>query len=296
MTNIRTATWTNIGTNVADCNNNIDNILAEAGLDYKVISRPAYTEVDGQKIELPNHHVVLRESDNHVYQVAKNSYNICQNRDAFSIVEEFGDDIKVVKAGECPNGMVYLIGEMPEIKVLDDAFKPHVILQNSHNADFALKSAIVPLRMVCQNQFNVAFREAGNSFTIKHTSTIGSRIANMNEMLKGATEYLTEFNRNAEQLAVKKVDFNKFVAQLFPDNTEMTERQLAKMEENRQTMLTAYNSTDNANFKGTAWGIMNAAMDYDTHRKSRGGDESKFINTVVFPTFARDVYNMLQAA
>ena len=79
MTNTRTATWTNIGTNVADCNNNIDNILAEAGLDYKVISRPAYTEVDGQKIELPNHHVVLRESDNHVYQVAKNSYNICQN-------------------------------------------------------------------------------------------------------------------------------------------------------------------------------------------------------------------------
>lgn len=33
----RTTTWNNIGTNVETCNNNVNEVLLKAGLDYEVI-------------------------------------------------------------------------------------------------------------------------------------------------------------------------------------------------------------------------------------------------------------------
>lgn len=292
----RVSTWENIGTDVKKCNNDVDKILKEAQLDYEVVSTPAYTKINGEFVELPKYQAVIRKEDGHAYQVAKKSYSVCQNKEAFSIVEQLKEDINVVKAGECDNGMVYLIGEMPKIQVLDDEFTPHMILQTSHNSDFALKSAVVPLRMVCQNQFNVAFHEAGNAYTIKHTQTIGNRLQTRDQLLLKTSDYLKAFSENAERLAIKKVDFNRFINTLFDEDKAPTDRILANIQHNKELFTNAYQSSDNQNFKGTAWGIVNAAMDFHTHRPSRGGSQSKFIETVTNPVFVKQVFNMLEAA
>lgn len=290
MNTNRTATWANIGTDVTSCNNNLDCILKNAGLDYTVESKPVI--VDGNVVE--NFHAIVR-SDGKVYNIPKKSYNVCQNKDAFSVVNEFGDKVKVVKAGESENGMIYLIGALDTIKVLDDEFTPYVILQNSHNADFALKSAIVPLRIVCQNQFNIAFGKAANTFTVKHTASINSRISEMNQIMNTAVNYLNDFSKNAQVLATKKIDFTKFLDAIKPITAEMTDRKVNTTEIERYTIQKAYESDDNANFKGTAWGALNAAMDYDTHRKSRTSQEQRFVSSIIYPEFPKLVMKTLQS-
>lgn len=294
METTRTATWAKIGTNVGACNNNLQSILKEAGLDYQVESRPVSIEgVDGVSDRF---HAIVRNTDNHVYNVAKRTYTICQNEDAFSIVNELSDDVHIVRAGETESGMIYLIGELPELKVLDDAFKPHLIIQNSHTADFALKTAIVPLRVVCQNQFSIAFREAKNTQTIRHTASINSAIQEANLALQSAYDYLNVFESKAETLATKRVDTMKIMDELFAVPPEATARTAERIEQNRAEFLTMYNHDDNANFKGTAWGLLNAATDYETHKPStRSTDENRFVTTIAYPEFTRRVMQLINA-
>ena len=282
----RQATWANIGKDVSSYNNDIDVILRESGLDYRVVSRPV--NIGGIEGVNDRYHAIVRESDDHVYQIAKKSYTICQNRDAFQFVEGFGEDVNIVKAGETSSGMIYLIGELPETAIVGDKFKPYLIIENSHNSDFALKAAVVPLRIVCQNQFNIAFREAKSSYSVKHTTNIQSALGEASRMLETSYEYMKQFNNHAETLAAKKVNIEKVSEYLFPMPLELSERSAHKIEENKQTFLDAYNSPDNANFKGTAWGALNAATDYYTHKSTkRGTEEGRFVQTVVYPEFLR---------
>ena len=55
----------------------------------------------------------------------------------------------------------------------------------------------------------------------------------------------------------------------------------------RDAFMAAYESDDNQNFKGTAWGIVNAYTDYITHKEASGQiqtrDEGKFVK-VTFGT------------
>lgn len=295
MTNVnRTATWSHIGTGVGDCNNNLEEILRTANLDYTVESRPVtISGIDGFNDRF---HAVVRNSDNHVYNVAKKSYTICQNADAFSIVRELGDDVHIVRAGETESGMIYMIGELPELNILQDKFKPHLIIQNSHTADFALKTAIVPLRVVCQNQYSIAFREAKNTQTIRHTSSINSAIMEANAAIKSAYEYLNVFENQAEKMAMKKVNINTIMNALFEIPPQASSRTADRIEQNRAEFLNMYNSADNANFKGTAWGVLNAATDFETHKPtSRSSDENKFVTTVAYPEFTRKVMTLINA-
>ena len=291
---VRKATWDVIGSNVSKCNNDLDAILKESNLDYEV----EYRDIQISGIEGVNEkfRAIVRKSDNHVYNIAKKSYTICQNKDAFSIINDLKDDVNIIRAGEIPSGMIYMIGEMPEVKILGDSFKPNLIFQNSHTADFALKSAIVPLRIACTNQFSISFPECRNTQTIKHTASVNNQIAAANEALAKAYDYMNIFARKAEMFAANKVNANLVIEKLFPIAEDMTEYRRNKVQELRDKFLAIYNNEDNQNFKGTAWGIINAATDYYTHKEVKAGSEANhFVNTIVYPEFTNKVIQLVSA-
>ena len=292
---VRKATWDVIGTDVKDCNNNLDKILKESGLDYEVEYRPV--SVSGIEGDNDKFQAIVRKSDNHVYNIAKKSYTICQNKDAFSLINEMKNDVNIIRAGETASGMIYMIGELPEVKVLGDAFKPNLIFQNSHTADFALKSAIIPLRVACTNQFSIAFPESRNTQTIKHITSINNQIAVANQTLKIAYDYMKVFNNKAEMYAANKVDALKVVEKIFPITEDMSDRRITQIKETRDKFMAIYNNEDNQNFKGTAWGILNAATDYYTHKTVKSGSEANhFVNTIIYPEFTNNVVRILNAA
>jgi len=154
--------------------------------------------------------------------------------------------------------------------VLGDTVNPYVIFQNGHNGLFSIKAAITPVRVFCQNQFAKIFKGAENSVVIRHASTMDTRLEEARRVLMASYEYMDMFNVKAEELAKIKLNQNqveKVVEKLYPTYFDLGERARKNIEEKREVFLSAYKEEDNHNFKGTAWGVVNAYADVLTHKK-----------------------------
>jgi len=160
MKESRIATWKPIGEDVSRVKT-LETVLRKSGLDYEVKKQEIYTGED-KKIIVPGQFATVG-SNGRVYGIVGKDYMVCQNYEAFDFINYIKDDIKFVKAGETVSGLVYIIAELPEVKVLGDEFKPYVIFQNGHNGGISIKAAICPLRIVCQNQFSMAFAKTKNA-------------------------------------------------------------------------------------------------------------------------------------
>lgn len=263
----RTATWSGVGTDVSE-KTSVDEILQKAGLDYTVTKEPVYLR-DG--ILVPSRIATIKSETREPIGLVSDRYEIYQNADAFKFLEEI-PDIQFVRAGETYNGMVYIIGKLPTLKVLDDEFTPYVIFQTSHNGWFSLRATICPLRIVCQNQFAMSFKNMTNTISIQHSKRLEGRIMEAQQLLKDTAIYMQGFTNTAEELALLKItdtDRSKICDAFFESAKAITERQKSSFEERKSRFNLCYNDDDNGNFRGTAWGLVNALTDYETHKERK---------------------------
>ena len=295
--NGRTATWNGIGVDLNT--NDFSEVLTNAKLNYRVNMMDAFVNIGEEQVTIPNKKVVVRD-DGHIYGVVSKNYTPIQNEEAFDFINFIDEDIKFVKAGETYNGLVYVIGQLEDVNVLGDKFTPHVIFQNSHNGGYSLATSICPLRIVCQNQFNLAFAESNSTFTIRHTKNANSKMAIAGETLKNISQYMKTFNEKAELFAshkVSEVQVTKFINFMFPEKEDMSENAINKLNEEKTKFINAYNSSDNSNFRGSAWGLINGLTDYITHkehkRKVENAEEKKFIETILVANGLNNPINYL---
>ena len=237
-----------------------------------------------------------------MYDVVSDKFQIVQNRDAFDFVNYMGDDLTFEKAGETANGMVYIIGKLPEVDILGDAFTPHVIFRNGFSGKVKITAAICPLRIVCQNQFNFAFKNTQNAVTIRHVGNAEAKLQEAREVLKMSADYMAEINAMANQYAGVKLtpdQLERVVDQMFPmANIEsMNSFKRHQLEAARAAFVNAYNADDNGNFRGTAWGLINAYTDYITHKvpmgKSETKEEGKFMTVTFHPAIMNAILNAM---
>ena len=291
----RTSTWSNIGTEVREAKD-MNTVLKMSNLDYDVIKKPVFlptitTELTDPSIrpvsfnQIPNRFATVRENDGHVYDVVSNRYEIIQNRDAFDFVNYMQDDISFEKAGETASGMVYIIAKMEEVNILGDAFTPYVIFRNGFNGLTRITAAICPLRIVCQNQFNFAFKNTENKITIKHNSNAYAKLEDAKHSLKMVADYMVTLNEKAEKYAGMKLDkfkVNSVLNELFPVNNEdLTEYKKTLLREQKMKFIEAYEADDNYHFRGSAWGIINAYTDFITHAEPRSKKSTRFENQFI---------------
>lgn len=285
----RTTTWHAIGKTVDQCKD-LNGVLKASGLDYTVEKHPVFAQINGKTIEVPNRFVTARDTDGHTYDVVSDKFEIIQNRDAFDFVNYMGDELQFQKAGETENGMVYIIGALPQVSILGDAFTPHVIFRNGFTGKVKITAAICPLRLVCQNQFNFAFREAQNTVTIRHVQNAKAKLEEAREVLKLSADYMSALNDMAEHFAGIKVTgdrLERVVEYLFPipEGDSVNPFKRKNLEDQRAAFIKAHNADDNGNFRGTAWGLINAYTDYVTHKEPAGKREDRFEGKFVNTTF-----------
>lgn len=293
---LRTSTWEQIGTDVTG-EKYLDSVLEKSKLDYDVIKKPVFLPtanlytgedevVDVTKYtSIPNRFATVRKTDGHVYDVVSDRYEIIQNRDAFDFVNYMTDDIIFEKAGETASGMVYIIAKMEEVNILGDSFTPHIIFRNGFSGLVRITAAICPLRIVCQNQFNFAFKNTANKITIKHTGNAYSKLEEARESLKMCADYMLELNGMAEKYSTMHFDkfkLNAIINELFPVNDDsITEYKRTLLKESKMRFINAYESDDNYDFRGTAWGLVNAYTDFITHKEPRSKKETRFENNFI---------------
>lgn len=299
----RTTTWHAIGKDVQECKD-MEQVLNKSGLDYTVEKRPVYTQIftpmGGSFNVIPNRFITTRAEDGHTYDVVSDKFEVIQNRDAFDFVNYMGEDLQFEKAGETANGMVYIIGKLPEVDILGDKFTPHVIFRNGFDGKTKITAAITPLRLVCQNQFNFAFKNAQNTMTIRHVQNAESKLVEARETLKLCADYMQELNVMAERFATMKLTGDRaerVVKYLFPipEDTNINAYKRKTLEDARAKFKRAIDADDNANFKGTAWGLVNAYTDFITHKEPAGKRDDRFEGKFVNTTFKVTMNPILEA-
>lgn len=302
----RTTTWHNIGKSVEECKS-LEAVLTASGLDYTVEKNPVYTFLDDEDknpIEIPNRFVTVRKEDGHTYDIVSDKYEIVQNRDAFDFVNYMGSELQFEKAGETASGMVYIIAKLPKVSILGDAFTPHVIFRNGFSGKTKIMAAICPLRIVCQNQFNIAFAEAQNTVAIRHVQNAETKLSEAREVLKMSADYMAKLNETAEKYAAFKLteqQLSRVLEIMFPlkDAANMNAFKRHNLEEQLASFKAAYMADDNSNFRGTAWGLVNAYTDFITHKAPQGNtetkEEGKFMTVTLHPALMNTIFRHMTA-
>lgn len=293
----REATWNKIGTDIREANS-VKEALQISGLDYEVVKAPIYLS-NGYRIK--DQFATKKKGTDEVFGIVGKDYTIVQNEEAFSFVDGIiSEGLTFVKAGET-SYMNYIIASLPEQYILDDKFKPYIIFQNSHAGATTLKAAICPLRIICQNQFTMAFRNSENKISIRHSSSIHEKMDEAQHILQFNAEYMDSFNKMANEMAANKIGDEKaldIIDKYFLVDDNASTRKVNSNEEKKVILLNAYNAEDNQNFRGTQWGLINAFSDYITHldpaRKTNKSNISKFVNVTFNNGLMNNFIGMVQ--
>ena len=278
---MRTSTWINLGVNAST--NDFDKLMQESGLDYNVVARDMKVEHAGKEIIIPGRKMIMREDTEDMFGIVSDRYQICQNRDALDFVKHI-NDLELIKAGSTSSGYVYMIGQLPEMSVLGDTIRPHLIFQNSHDGSASVRATICMLRLVCQNQFVGTFANSPATVSVSHYGNVDEKLTIAKDTMVSTYEYIKNYEATATALATQKVTpklFNQILENFFKIKEDYSERKIIKIENDRDLFLKAYEADDNGNFRGTKWGMVNAYSDYLTHyepsRKSAAWEEKRFM-------------------
>ena len=217
-----------------------------------------------------------------VLSVVGKRYKTVQNEELFQFADNVLDNgaAKWESAGSIKKGKVVFGSlDIPREIVLDpqgvnDKTKLYLIVWTSHDGSVAVKAAITPVRVVCQNTLNIAMRNAKQSFKIRHTQTAEGRIVQARQALGLTFAYADEFEKQANELFKQSItdkQFSDLIRNLYPKPEDTNKASITRWENKVITIDDLYhNSQTNAGTKGTAWGAFNALTErLDYYRSSK---------------------------
>lgn len=257
--------WHGLGTQVATALTSAD-AITQAGLDWTVVQRPVV--VDNR--EVPNFVANVRETDGNVLGIVSDRYQIVQNAEAFSFTDNLiGNDVRYDTAGSLRNGKtIWLLAKMPSTSILGDAIDPYLVFTNSHDGFGAIKVALSPIRVVCNNTLNLALSSASRSWTTKHIGNIEAKLSEARRTLELANDYMSALNNKADELAnspIKLGEVETFISELFPLEEDASDRKKETAKKIKDAIMICYFSPDIKKFMNTKYGVINAISDWCGH-------------------------------
>lgn len=247
--------------------------------------------IEGDKI--PSHKAIFN-GDNLV-SVVKKGYTTIPNREAFKVAEDLVNNEGFhYEVGSIQNngGASRLILSGDTTTILGEAFTPYAVLSNSFDGFSGLSLKIMYLRLVCLNGMVREWEDVSSTIWLSHTSTIGRRI----EQLKATTtkwkETRTLIEKEADLLASRTFSRDDFIKKIIPQalarmyppivkNSILSERSQEHVNNLIATILSAYDSDDLQGFNGTAYKVLLAMADIDSHMETRNKDNNLYINRVL---------------
>ena len=293
-----------------------------AGLDWEVIPKPIY---DGNGREIPGYKVNQRSSDGKNLGIVTNRYKIVQNREAFAFTDALlGEGVRYETAGSLASGKrVWMLARLENTTLCEENIDPFLVFTNSHDGTGAVRVAITPVRVVCQNTLNFALNTADRHWSCAHKGDIQGKLEEARYTLESADRYMKALEEEFGELKLKKVtedqvrrmtddllkaEFADLVKKATVDakvvNIQDYVRQQKfeeKLNRKRNDILDIY--FDKPDLKGTehtAFRFINAVSDYATHttdhKNTANYQENLFIRTVDGNPLIDTAYEIAKAA
>lgn len=260
--------------------------LAMSGLDWKVEPTPIFAE--GYDTPIPNFKANVRNTDGKVLGIVTDRYKVVQNEEAFSFTDNLlGEGVTYETAGSLSNGKrVWLLARMEGRKICGDETIPYLVFTNSHDGSGAVKVAMTPIRVICQNTLTMALNKADRVWSVRHSGNIADKLLEAKQTLFNATTYMDELEKKSEEateIVVARPEFLAYLNAMFPDKKDNSERQKANIERAKQALANIYYGKDDIKkFNGTAYGVIQAVADFMPHyipaRVTKTYQENNFMN------------------
>ena len=295
--------WHGLGTMVAEAPNSKD-ALRLAGLNWKVLQEPVYTEneelIQGYKAN-------VRDTDRKVLGVVTDRYKVIQNEEAFAFTDTLlGEGVRYETAGSLQEGRrVWMLARMPrEFIIGGERISPYMVFSNTHDGSGAVKTALTPIRVVCNNTLNLALRTAKRSWSMIHTGDISGKIEEAKNTLLLADEYMTALGQEFENLRKIKLSEKQvldYIKILLPMEENYSLLQKRGVEKLRADMKMRYfDAPDLKDVGNNGYRFVNAVADFATHstprRKTANYKENIFARTADGNPMIDRAYQLVKAA
>lgn len=192
MFSVREKPWHGLGTIVKEAPDSRE-ALRLAGLDWEVVQSPIFTthgKVEGFKAN-------VRSTDRQVLGVVTDRYKVVQNTEAFAFTDSLlGEGVQYETAGSLMGGRkVWLLARLPrEFIIAGERISPYLVFSNTHDGSGAVRVAVTPIRVCCNNTLNLALATAQRSFSMIHTGDIRGKIHEAKQTLFMADQYMEDHN------------------------------------------------------------------------------------------------------
>lgn len=295
--------WHGLGTKVEEAPTSAD-ALYLAGLDWKVVQEHIFTETGDTIL---GYKVNVRDSDRKVLGVVSERYKIIQNSEAFAFTDTLlGNGVRYETAGSLQDGRrVWLLARLPrEYIIAGERISPYLVFSNSHDGSGAVKVALTPIRVVCNNTLNLALDTARRSWSMVHTGNIRDKIQEAKDTLFMAEEYMDSLGKEFERLRRQKVtdgQVREYVEQLLPMEKNASTVQSKNIKNLREDMMCRYyDAPDLQGIGNNAYRFINAVSDFATHsrplRRTANYNENLFMRTMDGNPVIDRAYQLVNAA
>lgn len=298
---VREVPWHGLGTNVEEALTSRE-ALRMSGLNWSVTQKSIYTD-DG--ILISGFRANIRQKDKQVLGVVTDRYKVVQNTEAFAFTDNLlGEGVRYETAGSLQGGKkVWLLAKLPENYVVaGDQVTPYLVFSNSHDGSGAIKIAITPIRVVCQNTLNLALKSATRVWSTIHTGNIQNKLEEARKTILMADNYMSNLQKEVEELnkitlSDKKV--YKLIDSLIPLSPNATPIQEKNVERQREDFkLRYFEAPDLIAVPKNGWRFINAVSDFATHsepiRRTANFKENLFSRTMEGNTMIDKAFEMVK--
>ena len=295
--------WHGLGTQVQEAPTS-EKALWLAGLDWKVLQKDVYTE---GRVKVQGYKANVRDTDGQVLGVVTDRYKVIQNSEAFAFTDALlSEGVRYETAGSLSDGKkVWLLARLPKEYIISgERISPYLVFSNTHDGSGAVRVAITPIRVVCNNTLNLALDTAKRCWSMIHTGDIKGKIKEAKDTLLFADEYMENLGRELEALRLIKVSdeqVREYINLLLPMEKEPTPIQVKNTERLRKDMARRYfDAPDLMDVGNDAYRFINAVSDFATHgrplHRTANYKENLFSRTVDGNPLIDKAYQMVCAA
>ena len=240
-------------------------------------------------------------------RVQKSQYKVIQNDEAFAFTDALlGEGVRYETAGALQEGRkVWMLAHMPhEYIISGERISPYLLFSNTHDGSGAIKVALTPIRVVCNNTLNLALATAKRTWSTIHTGDIQSKMQEAKNTLFLAEKYMDSLGKEFENLRLKKIsdkqvmDYIELLLPIEEDASLQQRRNIKRLQENIKVRY--FEAPDLQGLGHNAYRFMNAVSDFATHaeplRRTANYKENLFAKTVDGNPIIDKAYQMVSVA
>ena len=260
-----------------------DEALEMSGLDYSAEKVPLYL-ADGTKLE---NHFGVAKSDNPacILGVVGNQYHAVGNREAFAVAENIlnegyasyevgGPSMKSQNALDYAKSFLVLKGD--DFQIEDDIFNSFVVFNNSFDGSTGVQYQVICQRVVCMNGMvrYLGGKDSQIKIKIQHTESAKERIKTANKIILKRQNDIEIIKKEAQAFIAQgftRKEFEKEIIPLVLESKKLVEKDKERERGHERVaqvvsdLMQAYNADDTQNYASSAYKVILALSDYESH-------------------------------